>query len=340
MRGSVNSSRQFWGTVLCAALIMVFFSGSVFAAGKKYRVAFFAASSRNGFNQAVYDGITRKAKELGNVETAIYDGEFSASIQYSQIEDVIASGKFDAFILVPNDTVGIAPVIEEAIDAGIKVGAAYFPIGPNLTTLEPQIKGLTVTVGHNPAYGAALQAEKVAKFCSDKDPCNVAIMIGQKIYPFDNVRYNAYRDVLKKYNNIKVRAVMEGNYDPDKSMGAMQDTLQANKNIHAVLSNADQHLIGAEIALSDAGYKLEDMFLSGGGGCQIAVDAVREGRWTNTVANFPRSYGEKTLQALIDALEGKKVNPVIDMDKDGPIDLILDKETLKAHPKFKAEWQG
>ena len=68
-------------------------------------------------------------------------------------------------------------------------------------------------------------------YCNGKDPCNVVIIIGQKIYPFDNLRL---RDVQRHpggHANIHVVATVEGNYDPDKSMAGMQDVLQAHKDI-------------------------------------------------------------------------------------------------------------
>ena len=48
-------------------------------------------------------------------------------------------------------------------------------------------------------------------------------------------------------------ATGEGSYSPDASLTAFQDILQANPKIDVVLSNADQHLLGVEIALKDAG---------------------------------------------------------------------------------------
>jgi ribose transport system substrate-binding protein len=122
-----------------------------------FKVAFFAASAQNGFNQAVYEGVTTKAKELG-VETAIYDGSFDAAKQYSQIEDVLAGGQFDAFIVVPNDTVGIAGAVEQVGAQGKPLVTALFPIGPDLTNLEPQVTGITTTVANPPAIGAKAQA--------------------------------------------------------------------------------------------------------------------------------------------------------------------------------------
>jgi ribose transport system substrate-binding protein len=304
------------------------------------RVAFLAASSQNGFNQAIYEGIEKRAKELGDVTTEIFDGEFNATKQYSQVEDVFTSGNFDALIIAPNDSVGIATAVEEATKAGLKVATTLFPIGPKLDTLEPQVPGLTATVASNPAIGAKIQAEAAAKACEGKDPCNVVIIIGQKIYPFDNLRYETFLATLGAYPNIKVVATVEGNYDPDQSMAGMQDVLQANPDIDVILSNADQHLVGAEIALEDAGIDVPSLYISGGGAAAIAIDAIREGRWDVTLAYFPVSMGEYALQAVVDSIDGKEVNPVVDSDKIGPVPALIDKAVLDANPDFKGEWQG
>ena len=76
-------------------------------------IAFFASSSQNGYNQAVYDGINQAADADGNVTAEIFDGEFNAETQFNQIEDVVASGRFDGYVIVPNDPVGIALAAQE-----------------------------------------------------------------------------------------------------------------------------------------------------------------------------------------------------------------------------------
>lgn len=307
------------------------------AQAQDFKVAFFASSAQNGFNQAVYEGVTAKAKELG-VETSIYDGQFDAALQYSQIEDVLAGNQFDAFIVVPNDTVGIAGAIEQVGAAGKPLVTALFPIGPDLSKLDPQVPGVTATVASPTADGAKVQAEDVAKFCEGKDPCNVVIIIGQKIYPFDNLRYETYLSVLKTHPNIKVVATGEGSYDPDKSLTVMQDILQSNKDVHVVLSNADQHLVGVEIALQNAGYNVSDLYLSGGGAASIAIDAIREDRWDATLAYFPVTMGKLALEAAVKKLKGEDGPTAIDMDKVGPLPALINKAVLDEHPDFKGEW--
>ena len=317
---------------LTAALLL---SSAALAQGKK--IAYFAASSQNGFNQATYEGVQAKALELG-YETEIFDGAFDAAVQYSQIEDVLASGNFAGFIVAPNDSVGIAGAFEQVIAKGVPIATVLFPVGPDLNTLDPQVPGITTTVASPPVAGATVQAEAVVSFCADKDPCNVVIMIGGKIFPFDNLRLETFQSVLGAHANIKVLAVGEGYYSPDAALTAMTDILQANRDVHVVLSNADQHLTGVEIALEAAGYSVPDLYLSGGGAAAIAVDAIREGRWDATLAYFPVSMGALAMEQIANAIEGKPVTQSINMDTAGPLQAMIDRAVLDANPDFKGEW--
>lgn len=323
-------------TIVTSVALGGLFAGA--SSAEDINIAFFAASSQNGFNQAIYDGIEEKAKELG-VNTEMYDGQFNASHQYSQIEDVLASGKFDGFVLMANDTVGIAGAVEQIGAAGKPVISTLFPIGPDLKTLDRQVDGLTATVASPPADGAREQAKEVVEFCKDKNPCNVVIMIGQLIFPFDNLRYETFREVLDAEDNIKVVATGEGSYSPDVSLTAMTDILQANSDIHVVLSNADQHLVGVEIALDAAGYNVPDLFLSGGGAANIAINAIREGRWDATLAYFPKSMGSIALDMVVKNLKGEDIPESVNMDEVGPMPFIINKAVLDANPDFVGEWE-
>lgn len=310
------------------------------AQAQDINIAFLAASSQNGFNQAIYAGIVEAAEQYDNVSTEIFDGEFSATTQFTQIEDLTAGGRFDAIIVTPNDTVGIATALEDAIAQGVKVAATLFPVGPDLTMMEPQVPGLTTTVASDPTIGARAQAEAVVEYCADKDPCRVVVLIGQLIYPFDNLRNDTFKEVLGAHDNIRIVATGEGNYSPETSLVAMQDILQANPDIDAVLSNADQHLMGAEIALEDAGIDVGSVFTIGGGLNQITVDSIRAGTFDATLAQYPHSMGAAALDAMVKSLGGEEVPTWIDEQTLRDIPPVVTREWLDANPDFVGEWQG
>ena len=328
-------TRSITGLLAAAALAFALASPAM-AQSKK--IAYFAASSQNGFNQATYEGVEEMALELG-YEAEIFDGKFDAAHQYSQIEDVLAGGQFAGMIVAPNDSVGIAGAFEQVIAAGVPIATVLFPIGPELNTLEPQVPGITATVASPPVAGATWQAEAAAAYCADKDPCNVIIIIGAKIFAFDNLRLETFETVLARYPNVKVVGVGEGWYSPDASLKAMQDMLQAARDVHVVLSNADQHLVGAEIALEAEGYTVADLYLVGGGAAAISIEAIREGRWDATLAYFPKTMGALAMEQIANAIEGKPVTNAINMDVSGPLQAMIDKAVLDARPDFKGEWE-
>jgi ribose transport system substrate-binding protein len=320
------------GVGICALMV----ASQAFADGE--RIAYFASSAQNGYNQAVYEGIISKSHELG-VEPTIFDGEFAADLQYSQVEDVLASGNFDGFVIMAQDTVGIAGAIEQITAAGHPIATVLFPIGPDLNSLEPQVTGLTASVIYPPADGAFAQAESVAAFCEAIDPCKVAIMVGFKAAPFDVLRLGVYHDVLGKHENIEIVAEVEGMYSPDASLTAMQDVLQAHPDLSAILSVADQQVIGAEIALESAGIDVASIFISGNGATSIGVEAVKAGRWDNTYLHLPRTMGELALTAVVDTLRGQPVDGKINMETVTTLPRLLTQESLAAAPDFQAEWQ-
>jgi len=303
-------------------------------------LAFFSAWAANSYNQAIYDGAMQAATEAGGVKVDMLDGGNDAGLQFSQVEDIVTSGQYDAFVLSPNDATGIEQAVAAAVQSGMKGAVTLFPVGPDLGTLQPQIEGLVATAAHLPVPGAKLQAEAVVEFCADKDPCNVVAIVGQMMYPTDNLRYEAYMEVFNAHPNIKVVQTIEGKYDPDTTLTAMTDMLQVNSDIDAIVSVADQHLVGAEIALTEAGIDLQSVYLMGAGASDSAVAAIREGRWDATLANYPRTMGYLAAQAVIKSMRGETVDPAIDMDVYGPLPAILTKEVLDGAPEFLGEWQG
>jgi ribose transport system substrate-binding protein len=302
------------------------------------RVAVLAASSQNGFNKAVYDGAVAQAKKLGNVEVTIFDGKFDSQTQFNQLQNVASQGKFDGIVLVPNDNVGIAAAIPAAAQAKIPVVTTLFPVGPNLTEMKPQVPGVVSTVALNAEADAKAQAEEVVKYCESRSPCQVAVLIGQLQFPFDNLRYKAYRSVLDQHSNIKVVATGQGNYDRDTSLKAMQNILQANPKLDAVLSNADQQTTGAQLALQSANVDLTKIYLTGVGGNAEAIKQVRAGNWASDQVNFPNSMGKAALEQVVNAVLGKPVTAVVDADKLGSVPLIVTKQILDQHPEFTGEW--
>ncbi|WP_449276971.1 sugar ABC transporter substrate-binding protein [Leucobacter sp. GX24907] len=317
-------------------------SGGGDAAGESYSVVLLAASSQNGYNQAVYEGIEKKAEELSDelgitIETKIQDGQFDANTQLSQLQNAGTTGQADGIIVVPHD----GPALNAAFPLGsdIPVVSVLNPIGPDITDMEPQVEGVVSTVASPPASGATLQAESAAEYCADIDPCKIGLLAGLLNSPLDIERIDAWKAVLEKHDNIEIVGTVEGAYDRDQSLTAVSNLLQANKDINGIISNADQQTMGAQIALENAGIDPSSVFLTGGGGTTEAVQAVIDGTWTNDFLNFPVSMGEASLEQLVNSLRGEEVETVVDADSLVDLGPIATKEDLEASD-FTGEWNG
>ena len=307
--------------------------------GKPLRVAVLAASSQNGFNQAVYKGVQDGAKKLGiQIEAKLLDGQFDSNTQLSQMQNVTSSGQYDGVIVVPHDGPSLAAAFPTANK--MPVVTALNPIGPDINKMEPQVEGVVSTIAIPPSDAAKLQAEHVVDYCKDINPCKVALMVGYLSSPLDVARRDAYQAVLKPNSNIQIVATLEGNWDRDKSLTAVANMLQSNKDVNAILSGGDQMTSGAQIALTAAGIDPASIYLTGFGGTTDAVKAVRDGIWKSTYLNFPVSMGSAAIEQLNNAITEKPVKSVINMLDIGGIDPYATKESLSKTPDFKGEWNG
>lgn len=303
------------------------------------RIAFFASSSENAYNQAVWEGVQQAVAEAGNVEAEIFNGEFNAELQFNQIEDVVTSDRFDGYVIVPNDPVGIVLAAEQALGSG-PTATALFPIGPNLDTLEPQLDGMITSAG-SVSVSAMAAADAVVEFCESIDPCRVIIIIGQVQFPFDALRLENFETVLGVHDNIEILAIGEGAYSQDVSLTTMQDLLQAHPNFEVLLSNADQHVTGALIALQDAGVDVESMWISGGGASEVAIEGILAGTWDASISNFPVTEGYLAAKAVIAALRGESYDQVYDVNVLNELGTsLVTAEILADNPDWVAEWGG
>ncbi|KAM9864246.1 Ribose import binding protein RbsB [Leucobacter aridicollis] len=313
------------------------------AGGDTYEVVVLASSSQNGYNQAVYEGVERKAKELSEdlgvtIKTKIQDGQFDANTQLSQLQNAGTSGGTDGIIVVPHDGPALAAAFPLANPK--PVAAVLNPIGPEISEMQPQVDGVVTTVASPPANGAKLQAETVVEYCKDIDPCKIGYLAGLLNSPLDVERVAAWDAVIEKHKNITVVGTLEGAYDRDKSLTAVSNLLQANPDLNGILSNADQQTMGAQIALENAGIDPSTVFLTGGGGTTEGVQAVRDGKWTNDFLNYPVSMGEAALEQIMNSILGNEVEVVVDADSLVAVGPIADRAVLDAAPDFTGEWNG
>ena len=298
--------------------------------GDTVEVAFFTVAGNTYLESSTEE--MQKVADAHNANLTLIDNGFDPQKQYNNIQDAITTGKYDAFIITALDTTGVVPAVEEAIAAGIKVVATDTPIGPDPTTTELQVEGLSGSILRPGSFIAEDQRDIILEKCAGKDPCVVVWIPGILATVFDQALKKIFDEMAASNPSIKFIVGPEGGYLSDPAFTAMQDILQANDRIDIVAS-ADQMILGAEKAIEDAG-RTGEMLLIGGGASEPAVAAVAEGRWNATPTFVPRDEGREAMEMAIIAARGGTI--------DDPSRFSLD---YTSAPRVisednKAEWEG
>ena len=227
---------------------------------------------------------------------------FDAAEQLNQIEDAITSGNFDAFIIYSVDGVGITVGVDAAAEAGIPVISVDAPINENRRTLVPY-KNVAAQIARRGIDDGFYIGGAIVMACEGIDPCEVGYLTGFAAFPLDEDRFEAVQNVLADHENIEIVSVQAASYLEDEGFSVTADMLLANPGIDVIASVGDQMILGAELAVQDAGME-GDVALIGQGANIDGYNAVAEGRWFATVANIPFTNGQIVAQMALQALDG------------------------------------
>jgi ribose transport system substrate-binding protein len=310
------------------------------------KLAFFGFSAENAYTQAILEGVKEGAAK-SNAEVQFFDGKFEPTTQSSQIQDATASGQYEGFLITPIDPPSVTPVVTEALEQGVDVGAVQFNIGQELND-ELQIPDLTVRATYGYETGAEAIAEEAVGACAGKNPCNVVVLWGERTSPFENARREGMLKVFDQNPNVKVIAEPDAGYLREPAYAAMQDVLQQGKEIDVVMTaSGDQMIAGAEEALEQAnvpvGLGAGEVKLIGNSAAETAVTGVRNGTWLGSYLEEPVTMGRLAATELVKAIRGEPFEEHIDMDKHHPgcaDSQFVDAAFLKQCPKFNGEWDG
>lgn len=303
---------------------------------KTIRVAFFAPGLANTYVPAQVQGAKDAASKRG-ASITVFDALFDASRQVTQVQDAITSRKFDAFVISAVDGNALVPQIEDAISAGTKVACISAPCGPDLTSLKPQVKGLTVHVGHSFVASGRLIGEQIVAACASHDPCKAVYLPGLFSYPADRIRTDALHTTIRRHPAIEIVAEQEGKYAAETARAALQNILQAHRDVDVVATTGDQMAFGMEQAINAA--RLQGTVkIIGNGASVVGVSAVKAGRWYATVVLLPYTEGRVATDEVIQAARGAMGVPTsVDVEKLSPIGPVVTAATVGG---FKPEWKG
>lgn len=314
------------------------------AGSRTFRVALFAPMA-NAPAKAEIDGM-EEAAQGDNVEFTRFDSEFDPQREYKQMQDAITTGGFDAFVVQSVGGPTLLPLIQQAVQKGIKVGATNLALGPSEATFKPQVPGLTVAVVDPWSIRGKWMAQLMNEACEGKSDCKVGYVAGIATSPFESQFLKSMRDELKKYPNVDIAEFLDGGrYLREEGRKVCQTMLQKTRDLDVIASTADQAAQGCEIAIRAAGLEVGldegQIRLIGGASSKYGIDAIRNGTWFGEWRWTPRDEGKTAMEYVLRALKGEDVrdvgiSTVLEGEKKGVSPLVT-KETVG---DFEGQWSG
>lgn len=266
------------------------------ATGGDYTIAVMVKDSSTPFWRYLVSGAQEAAKDLGVtvVEYAPMEAQ-SLDEQTKQVEDAIQAG-VDAICIAPVDSDGIVPALEKANAAGIPVIA-----------INTKANGAKIETFVGIDNEAA--AENLAQYMVDElgNEGKVVIIEGNPAGQTSVDRVAGFTTILKKYEGIELTVSQPGYFKRDEAMTIMENLIQANPDIDAVLALNDEMALGAWQALDDAGMT-DKVVISGFDGAVEGCHAILDGKMKASMDQDAIGTGYQGVKAAVEVLNGNSVD--------------------------------
>ena len=232
------------------------------------------------------------------IELAAEKGELSK--QLAIVEDMITR-KVNAIAIAPVDSAGIAPAINKALAAGIKVVA-----------VDTGITGADITsyVATDNILAANVQGKWAAGQIQDGD--TVIYVTGDQGQSTGQERKKGFVDALNaERKNVKIVEVPT-TWDQTMAQNGVEAALRANPKAKVIACAWDGGALGAKAALLAAGKKPGDIKIAGFDGSPGGLDMMKEGWQQANAAQMLAKIGQVGVETAIAAAKGTAVEKRID----------------------------
>ena len=278
------------GLVACKAAPAA--GGAAGAGDGTFKVAIVLAEY-NEWNQNYEKKVIEKCEAWG-WEYQIFDAKQDANKQIDDVRSVINQG-FDAMTIQAVDMAALAPVVEEAADAGVIVVDHY-------GFTEDQVPGEKIYQNLFDQKGAGkLQAEEFIKINGETG--KVAIIAGLTGASNAMARTEGFMEVLNKYPGIEVVQTEYCDWDTAKAQAAAENILTAHPDLCAFLVQDDGMSKGVWNAIEAAG-KQDTCKIASQGFYGYSIDYIESDKFMFTIAYPAGNFSIAAMDMIKNHVDG------------------------------------
>lgn len=273
--------------------------------GKTYRVAFIARAQSDSFAAWLANSIKSESENYPDVTLEVFDGEANDDKENTMIENAITN-KFDCIIVQPNNGEAQRPYVEKIVAAGIKA-----------ITTNARISGIdgASSVDADPYEQAAVNARRAVTEIPQN--AKVVVLRGPSgNFHADKRRESWQAEFFDKRPDVQIVGEQIANWNKDEAMNYMEDWVQSNDTIDAIISMNDNMCAGALEVIKD-NPKYANILSYGVDGTAEACLLIQQGKMTSTCLQNAYDLAAKIMETAHKLLTGEETQ--IDTDIDCPL---------------------
>ena len=287
-------TRRAW--ILLVALVLLGIGTSALAQ-KKWTIGYDTYFVGNTWSvQLAEEFKAAAARNSDQIANVVYtESEGRVDKQINNIEDMIAKG-VDAIILTPNSPSALAPVVEDAMNAGIKV---------ILCAAKVDTENYTSLVTVNDTEFGKVGAEWLAKKLGGTG--KIIMLNGIPGISVNEERVQGAMSVFKQYPGIEIVGQAAADWDYAKAKTAVSNLLAANPQIDGVWSQGGAMTLGAIEAFQAANRPLVPMTGEDNNGFLKKWAELKPQGFESIAVSKPTWLSAEALKIALEALDGKQV---------------------------------
>ena len=229
------------------------------------------STQNNPFFVTLVEG-AQKAADAAGVKLVVTDAGDDAAKQTNDVDDLI-SKKVSVLIVNPVDSDAIAPAVEDAIAAGIKVIA-----------VDRAVNGVDVDcqIASDNVKGAEMATEYLKSVIGDG--AKVAELQGTTGASATIDRGQGFHNIAD--GSLDVVASQTASFDRAEGLTVMENIIQSNGDLQGVFAHNDEMALGAISALQAAGYNKDGgktIPVFGVDATEAAKDAINNGSMIGSI---------------------------------------------------------
>jgi len=259
---------------------------------KPISIAYMPPATEFNYYLDIDKGIKARALAAGHQSFMFAPQIDNPQIQLKMLQEVIRR-QVDAIILSTHDPSLLAPVVKNAVEAGILVVIVNSDMSSFVTPVHS-------IVGYLQREGT----RKIGQFALDKigasKPIKVGIIEGAPGY-HSIERVGGFLDSIRD-STWQVVASENGKWNTEGGYKAASKIFTAHPEIKVVFAANDFEILGVESALRSLGKK--GVMLLGNDGDPSALEQVANGSLSATVYTDPVGMGEVVMQVVLDSIFG------------------------------------